>query len=166
MPRKPTTRPTETAGKPKPARSRKPRARTAESKAGSSAPKDLTSPWEWVAAALGAAILAGLVGFLVYAGVTRTEAPMPDIVATPAPPVRLGSGTYLMPLRVENLGHATGANVTVRGSLADAAGTVLEESATTFDFVAQHSVETGGLLFTADPRSGTLSVRVEGYADP
>jgi len=145
---------------------RKPARRTT-ARAGDKTPATSgTSPWEWVAAAAGGLILLALVGFLVHAGIARPAHPEPDIVAVPGPAVRLESGAYLVPLRVENRGRMTGANVTVRGSLRDEAGALIEESTATFDFVAQHSGETGGLYFTADPGSGTLTVRTEGYADP
>ena len=128
--------------------------------------KGKTSTWEWVAAACGGTIFVALVGFLILAGLTRPERPRPDIVAHAERAVRLDSGTFLVPLSVENLGRLTGANVTVRGTLRDDGGNLIEESTTHFDFVAQQSTETGGLLFTADPGRGTLTVRAEGYADP
>jgi uncharacterized protein (TIGR02588 family) len=125
-----------------------------------------TSPWEWAAAGIGAAILATIVGYLVYEAIARPPGGQPDIVVSGEPAIPLPSGTFLVPIVVENRGHATGAGVTVSGALLDASGAVTEESAVTFDFVATHSAETGGLYFTADPGSRRLVLRVEGYADP
>lgn len=125
-----------------------------------------TSGWEWGAAGVGAVILAGILGFLVYEGISSSNGTKPAIIATGEAPVLLDTGTFLVPIRVVNHGKVTGANVTVRGELRSADGAVVEESAATFDFVAQHSEETGGLYFTADPAKLTMALRVEGFTDP
>ena len=125
-----------------------------------------TSGWEWVAAAVGGVILATILGFLVYEGVTRPGGEQPAIEVAGDAARRLPTGTFLVPIRVVNRGHVTGANVTVRGELSGADGAVIEESTATFDFVAQHSEETGGLYFTTDPGTLRLALRVEGYTDP
>jgi uncharacterized protein (TIGR02588 family) len=125
-----------------------------------------TSPWEWAAAAVGAAILLSIVGYLVYAGVSRPERAEPAIAVSGKPPVTLADGTHLVPFTVENRGHTTGAGVTVSGALLDAAGAIVEESAVTFDFIAPRSREHGGLYFTADPRGLRLQLRAEGYTEP
>ncbi len=125
-----------------------------------------TSAWEWVAAAIGGAILATILGFLVYEGLTSPSRSQPGIAVAGGPPVRLATGTFLVPIRVVNHGKVTGANVTVRGELRNEDGAVIEESSATFDFIAQHSEETGGLYFTADPAALRLALRVEGYTDP
>ncbi len=125
-----------------------------------------TSPWEWAAAAVGAAILVAIVGFLTYESIARPPQPRPEIVANAAAPVPLAHGAFLVPIAVENLGHATGAGVSVSGTLIGPDGAVVEASTVTFSFVAQHSTETGGLYFAADPRTLRLVLRVEGYTDP
>jgi uncharacterized protein (TIGR02588 family) len=125
-----------------------------------------TSGWEWAAAGVGAAILAGVLGFLVYEGVSKPGGAKPAIVVAGDTPVRLETGAFLVPIRVANEGHTTGANVTVRGELRDPDGVVVEESTATFDFIAQHSEETGGLYFSVDPATLGLALRVEGYTDP
>lgn len=125
-----------------------------------------TSGWEWALAGVGAVILAGIVGFLAYEGLSSPNGAKPAIVVTGEAPVLLTTGTFLVPIRVLNEGKVTGANVTVRGELLSADGTVVEASAATFDFVAQHSEESGGLYFTADPATLRLALRVEGFTDP
>lgn len=138
-------------------------------KAGSGSRKDKdggTSTWEWAAAAVGAAILVAIVGYLIYEAWARPPQPRPEIVASAEAPVSLADGAFLVPITVENRGHATGAGVNVSGTLLGADGAVVETSAATFSFVAQHSTETGGLYFAADPRTFRLVLRVEGYTDP
>jgi uncharacterized protein (TIGR02588 family) len=125
-----------------------------------------TSPWEWAAATLGAAILCAIVVYLIYEGVSRPIESRPLIVVTGGEVVAFPDQGYLVPIRVENRGHTTGAGVGVSGVLLDAEGGTVEESTVTFDFVAQHSRESGGLYFTSDPRSFRLVLRVEGYTDP
>ena len=78
----------------------------------------------------------------------------------------LANGAFLVPIEVKNRGHVTGAGVNVSGALVGPDGAVVEESAVTFGFIAQHSKETGGLYFAADPRTLRLELRVEGYTDP
>jgi uncharacterized protein (TIGR02588 family) len=125
-----------------------------------------TSAWEWAVAAVGAVILAGIIGFLVNEGLSGPDGAAPAIVVAGEAPVRLATGRFLVPIRVVNEGRVTGANVTVRGELRDPGGALVEESTATFDFVAQHSAETGGLYFTVDPATLRLALRVEGYTDP
>jgi uncharacterized protein (TIGR02588 family) len=143
--------------------------RGAEENSGGSGRKDKrggTSPWEWAAAAVGAAILVAIVGYLIYESIVRPPEARPEIVVTGEAPVPLGDGAFLVPIEVRNRGHVTGAGVNVSGALVGPDGTVIEESAVTFGFVAQHSTETGGLYFAADPRSLRLVLRVEGFTDP
>jgi uncharacterized protein (TIGR02588 family) len=125
-----------------------------------------TSAWEWAAASFGAAILVAIVGYLIYESIARPPQPRPEIVASAEAPVPLANGGFIVPITVENLGHATGAGVNVSGSLIGPDGAVVEASAVTFSFIAQHSAETGGLYFAADPRTLRLVLRVEGYTDP
>lgn len=125
-----------------------------------------TSPWEWAIAAVGGVILAAIVGFLVYEAIARPPQTKPEITATGGAAVKLASGVFLVPITVKNTGHETGAGVTVSGSLIGDGGAVIEESAVTFAFVPQHSRETGGLYFSADPGRYRLAMRVEGYTDP
>jgi uncharacterized protein (TIGR02588 family) len=125
-----------------------------------------TSPWEWTAAAVGAAILVSIVGYLIYESIARPPEARPEIVVTSEAPVQLADGAFLVPIEVKNRGHVTGAGVNVSGALVGADGTVVEASTVTFTFIAQHSKETGGLYFAADPRTLHLELRVEGYTDP
>jgi len=125
-----------------------------------------TSPWEWAVAAAGGMILSAIVGFLVYEAVARPPQTKPEITATGGEAVKLASGIFLVPISVKNAGHETGAGVTVTGSLVGDGDAVIEESAVTFAFVPQHSRETGGLYFSADPSRYRLAIRVEGYTDP
>jgi uncharacterized protein (TIGR02588 family) len=141
----------------------------AEDKTGRAGRKDTaggTSPWEWAVAAVGAAILVSIVGYLIYESIARPPEARPEIVVNSKPAVSLWNGAFLVPIEVRNRGHVTGAGVNVSGALVGPDGAVVEESAVTFGFIAQHSKETGGLFFAADPRTLRLVLRVEGYTDP
>jgi uncharacterized protein (TIGR02588 family) len=157
---------------PKRPRKRPARGTKRAAKAGRAGPEALedkhggTSAWEWAAAAVGAAILASIVGYLIYEAIARPPEARPEIVVNDAAAVPLTNGAFLVPITVKNLGHATGAGINVSGALVGPDGAVVEESAVTFSFVAQHSKETGGLYFAADPRTLRLVLRVEGYTDP
>lgn len=141
----------------------------AEEKTGADVRKERgggTSQWEWAAAAVGAAILASIVAYLIYESIARPPEARPEIVVNSEAAVPLANGAFLVPIEVKNRGHVTGAGVNVSGALVGPDGAVVEESAVTFAFIAQHSKETGGLYFAADPRSLRLILRVEGYTDP
>lgn len=117
---------------------------------------------EWCAAALGALLLLGTIGFLTWDAFNGRDLP-PDLRVTPGA-VKLTAGGYLVQFRVENAGDRPAAQVEVEGRL-QAAGE--EETATaSFDYVPAGSGRSGGVVFSADPRQGRLTLSAKGYSDP
>ena len=112
------------------------------------------------------AVPSAIIGYLVYEAIARPPEARPEIAVRSEAPIRLEDGRFLVPIEVKNAGHVTGAGVNVSGALVRADGAVIEESAVTFDFIAQHSRVSGGLYFAADPAANRLVLRVEGYTDP
>ena len=72
---------------------------------------------------------------------------------------------YLVSLKIENSGNATAAALNVEGVLRRA-GTNVETSLVTVDYVAAGSERDAALLFSNDPRQGELTVRAKGYIEP
>lgn len=122
------------------------------------------SPWERVAAGLGALLVAGALAYMVQYGLTHPSSEPPDLSIVHAGTVRTVGG-YLVQFRARNDGSATAADVIVGGSL-DADGVTLEASEARLDYLPPHSEREGGLLFSLDPTRHELRLRVKGYARP
>ena len=122
-----------------------------------------TSRLEWAAAAMGGVLLAALIGYLAYTGLTAAAGPPRVEVRTGQ--LDQGPGGYIVQFTARNDGHSTAAAVKVRGRLS-LGDQVVEESEAVLDFVPERSEREGGLFFERDPRRHTLSVRAEGYAKP
>jgi uncharacterized protein (TIGR02588 family) len=122
------------------------------------------SLWEWAAAALGAAIVAATIGFMVYDAVTAPSDGVPKIEVRVDSVVAYSSG-YVVEFRAINAGDATAASVLVQGELRSDTG-VVERSEATVDFVPAGSWRPGGLVFTKDPRAYHMEVRPLGFDRP
>ena len=118
---------------------------------------------EWVIGALGALLLAGTIGFLVWHALGRDQAP-PDVRVVVDLVEQLRNG-YLVQFRAVNEGGSTAAQLVIEGELAGPDGPI-ETSEATLDYVPPRSDRRGGLFFTHDPRQFELRVRAGGYAKP
>ncbi|HVE78455.1 MAG TPA: hypothetical protein VNA89_06325 [Gemmatimonadaceae bacterium] len=122
------------------------------------------SRWEWVVAALGAALVLGVIGYMVYVGVTAPDAPHPRIRLAVDTVFAHASG-YTVEFRAENEGDATAAGLVVRGRLLADTGAV-DESEVVIDFVPAKSRRRAALVFAEDPRVHRLELRPLGYDRP
>ena len=124
---------------------------------------DEAPAWMWAIAALGFALVAGSIGFMLYEAAAG-DSPPPQVTLRVESILPRGSG-YLVEFRAVNEGGSTAEGVTVEGSLRRD-GTVLETSDTVIEFVPAHSEREGGLFFTSDPRASELELRAKGYEKP
>jgi uncharacterized protein (TIGR02588 family) len=122
------------------------------------------SMWEWVAAAIGAALVIAVIGFLTYRAIVARADPYPRLSVSVDSIIGYGDG-YIVEFRAENAGGAPVADLLVQGRISSDTG-VVEESEVTIDFVPPESSQRGGLLFTKDPRAYRLEVRPAGYDRP
>ena len=122
-----------------------------------------TSVSEWIVAIVSAALVLGLLGYLIYDG-TRSPRTPPDITVEVDSIQRAGSG-YLVLFRARNRGRITAAEVVVEGELESESGKV-ERSETTIDYVPARGEQHGGLYFSGDPQRARLRLRAHGYRDP
>jgi uncharacterized protein (TIGR02588 family) len=122
------------------------------------------SVWEWVAAAIGAALVIAVIGFMAYQAIAARADLYPRISVSVDTIIGYGDG-YIVEFRAENTGSATVAGLLVKGRISSDTG-VVEESEVTIDFVPPKSRQRGGLLFTEDPRAYRLEVRPAGYDRP
>jgi uncharacterized protein (TIGR02588 family) len=118
---------------------------------------------EWVVGALGALLLAGTIGFLVWHALGRDDAP-PDVRVAVEGVLELQNG-YLVQFRAMNEGGSAAAQLVIEGELAGQDGPI-ETSEATLDYLPPHSDRQGGLFFDRDPRELDLRLRAKGYAKP
>ena len=118
---------------------------------------------EWIVAIASAALVLGVLGFLIYDGVRAPRTP-PDVTIEVDSIQTAGAG-YLVLFRARNSGRSTAADVLVLGELEADSGRV-ETSETVIDYVPAEGEQRGGLYFRQDPRSLRLRLRAQGYRDP
>jgi len=117
----------------------------------------------WVAAGLGALVVAGALGILGWSALTDAGAP-PDIAFEAGAPVARGA-VWLAPFVAVNRGDRTAAAVKVVGEL-KREGRVVETSEADLDYVPARSRREGGLWFGRDPAAFEFTLRATGYATP
>lgn len=122
-----------------------------------------TSPWEWAAAALGAAVIAFAICYMGWYGLTRSDGP-PVLVVERQEIEQVGN-LYLVQIAVRNEGHSSAAQVPIEGSLLEG-DKVVETNEVTIDFVPENSVREIYLQFTRDPNRFALEVRALGSSAP
>jgi uncharacterized protein (TIGR02588 family) len=122
-----------------------------------------TSTAEWIVAISSAALVLGVLGFLIYDGVRSPGTP-PNVTIEIDSIQSAGPG-YLVLFRARNGGNSTAAGVVVVGELEADSGRV-ESSETTIDYVPAQGEQGGGLYFARDPRRLRLRLRAQGYRDP
>lgn len=120
-------------------------------------------PLEWAAGALGALIVAAVVGFLVYQGLAGEGSP-PEIHVEIKRIAAVRDG-FRVQFEAANAGSEAAAQVVIEGVLSRP-GVEPERSEVTLAYLPGQSERGGGLFFAADPRGGDLSVRARSYEDP
>jgi uncharacterized protein (TIGR02588 family) len=118
---------------------------------------------EWVVAAIGAALVAGTIGYLVYLASVRDATP-PDIRVVEDGVVALQGG-WLVRFRAANAGGQAAAQLLVEGELEGPQGPI-ETSEATVDYLPARSERKGGLIFSRDPRRHALRLRAKGFVQP
>jgi uncharacterized protein (TIGR02588 family) len=118
---------------------------------------------EWIVAALGAVLVVGTIGWLVWLATTRDGTP-PDVRVVADGVVALQHG-WLVKFRAANAGGQAAAEVLVEGELAGPDGPV-ETSEATVDYLPPRSEREGGLFFSHDPRRHEVRLRARGYMQP
>ena len=125
--------------------------------------KDFIPIWEWIVAAVGLVLVAGVIGFLLYEAFSGERLP-PDVKLSVESVVQTRNG-FLVRITAVNEGGMTAEGVIIEGELRSGSE-VLERSRTTIDYLPPGSEKRGGLFFTRDPRRFDLQVRPLGYEEP
>jgi uncharacterized protein (TIGR02588 family) len=122
-----------------------------------------TSTAEWIVAGVSAALVLGVIGFLIQDGVRHPSTP-PDVTVQVDSITPAGPG-YLVLFRAVNRSRSTAADVVIQGALQTDSGEV-ESSETTIDYVPGGGEQRAGLYFIRDPRRLELRLRAQGYREP
>ena len=118
---------------------------------------------EWLVAGIGALLVAGTIGYLVYQALWRDQTP-PDVRLVALRVLAL-EHNHLVEFRAVNQGGEPAAQLLVEGELVGAEGPV-ETAEATLDYLPPGSHRDGGLFFSRDPREFELRLRAKGYARP
>jgi uncharacterized protein (TIGR02588 family) len=118
---------------------------------------------EWVVAAIGALLVAGTIGYLVWLALGRDQAP-PDVRLVAGNVLALQHG-FLVEFRALNAGGSAAGELLVEGELAGPDG-VVETAEATIDYLPPRSERAGGLIFSHDPRRYALRLSAKGYVEP
>ncbi|HEX8302014.1 hypothetical protein [Sphingomonas sp.] len=118
-----------------------------------------TPPLEWIAAAVGLALILLVGGMIAREALDRQEAALPAIQVRPLR-VEIGRAGFVVEFEAVNLSGGTAAAVAIEGKAGD------ETSTATLDYVPGHGRVKGGLFFSKqDPRAG-LGLRATGFQTP
>lgn len=118
---------------------------------------------EWIAAAIGALLTFGAIGFLAVDAIRDPGRPADIVVEidTIAPV----SGGWLVQVHAVNRGDEPAAGIEIEAEL-ESGGPEPERSSFTIEFLPSGSVARGGFFFEEDPRARPLTLRALGYHHP
>jgi len=118
---------------------------------------------EWIIGALGLAIVAAVVGVLLYEAIAGDRSP-PDVKLTVLSIAQRQNG-FLVKIRAENNGGEPAARVEITAELVEGAK-VVEASGTQFEHLPPHSAREAGVFFQRDPRQIEIRLQARGYEEP
>ena len=126
-------------------------------------PVDTIPLSEWIVAAIGAVLVIGVIGFMVYQAVAGDTSPPNISIQTRA--IHESENGFLVEVTVINQGGQTAGGLLIEGELSDGEEAI-ETSQATLSYVPAQSQRSSGLFFTEDPRQHALKVRALGYETP
>lgn len=119
---------------------------------------------ESLAAGIGLALLVAMFAFLVYEAV-KTDDGAPAVMVVEPTGVTSAAGQHVVEIKVTNRSRKTAAAVQVEGVLSEG-GSDVETSNASLDYVPGKSQRQGAVVFSKDPRSHKLQLRITGYESP
>ncbi|HEX8636077.1 MAG TPA: hypothetical protein VF703_18160 [Pyrinomonadaceae bacterium] len=126
--------------------------------------RKLQKNWvEWVVFAVGLALLASALAYLVYDGATMGSDPPSIEVRLGAPEPR--AHNFIVPVAVTNHGDETAEGVAVE-VLMESSGGEPARGELTIAFLPRRATREGFVTFQQDPRGARLTARVLGYEKP
>jgi len=119
---------------------------------------------EWTVFGVGALLVAGTLGFLIYDGASSAGEEPPAVKVELHAPEQKGE-QFVVPVTVTNEGGATAEGVTVEVTL-ERAGAEAERGEFAVAFLPRGGKREGFVTFRTDPRTARLVPRVLGYEKP
>lgn len=114
---------------------------------------------EWIAAAVGLALILSVIAVIGNEALRAQESSLPAITVRPLR-VEQGPAGFVLEFEAVNLTGGTAAAVAIEGKAGD------ETSTATIDYVPGHGSVKGGLFFSKqDPRAG-VDLRATGFQTP
>lgn len=110
-------------------------------------------------------ILLSIVGLVIYLWAQKESNQPPEISLERPEDIREANGQYYVPFELTNTGGGTAEAVRVLAELR-INGEVAESGEQEFDFLSGNESEEGAFVFSQDPGSGELMLRVTGYKLP
>ena len=129
--------------------------------------KKVKKNWlEWVVFGVSLALVAGVLGFLVYDAVKLEKTP-PDLEVRLGAPVARAE-EFVVPVAVTNRGDQTAEGVQIEVTLEGGAdgGGEPERGEFGIAFIPRRATREGWVVFRTDPRGARLTPRVLGYEKP
>lgn len=118
---------------------------------------------EWISFLIASAIVAVVLGTVIYLWV-RDRNPHPPILEITST-IETRQGKYYVPFTVTNAGDETAAAVQVIAELR-IEGVVVESGEQTIDFLSSREEKKGAFIFTREPSLNELTVRTASYQMP
>jgi uncharacterized protein (TIGR02588 family) len=116
---------------------------------------------EWAVGLVAAALVAILVGYLIWSGLTLSQQP-PVLTIAPAP----ATGPGRLDFVVTNDGGRTATDVTIALRLRAGDGSLVAEHGLTIDYVPGSSAATGAFQLPKSAERLEPELSIEGYLDP
>lgn len=118
---------------------------------------------EWVSLGLSLVIVAGIVGLVVYAHLTRSDAPPVVAIQPRLDQVRAANGSFYLPVEVTNEGGQTVEALNIDLTLSgEGEGQAVQ---VTLPFLADGETARAVVVFGSHPADGTLAVTFS-YLEP
>lgn len=121
-------------------------------------------PIAMAAGAIGFVLTTSLTVFIAMQALRESGAPVP-VITVDAGEVHSTSAGFVAEFEVRNRSAHTAANVEVEASLS-IPGSEPTVNTVSVGYVPGHSLQRGGVLLPADPRSGKFELRVLGFTEP
>ena len=118
---------------------------------------------EWLLGTFGALLLAGVVSFLVYEGVTHGDEPGAVVVRVTE--IRNVGSAHLVRFSVRNFGNETLTHLHLTARLTDRA-VEIESAQVVIDYLPAGSQQEGGVYLRNDPQRYALRIDPAGYMKP
>lgn len=119
---------------------------------------------EWITFGAATCILSGIVGLVIYTGLTdKQQVPILSVQTKEA--IRQANGKYQVPFEITNDGDKTAESVQILAELKVNNG-VEQTGEQQIDFLSSKEKEEGAFIFDTDPNKGELKIRVASYKLP